>query len=125
DSNAEKDFNPPFMFELKCDNTSVSSNNNMSPFECVYDFCSSLENFCKSKAAINNRWDIEKDWHKLLLACSSHNYERFMWIHLTFQADKNVKLGWKQVVRRLMTRFDDPQRIISLRSILTNFRYQP
>ncbi|KAI9487760.1 MAG: hypothetical protein EXX96DRAFT_460488, partial [Benjaminiella poitrasii] len=122
DSNA-KDFNPPFIFELKCDNTNISCNNNMSPFDCVYDFCLCLENFCKTKSTANHRWDIERDWHKLLLACSSHNYERFMWIHLTFQAEKNIQLCWKQVIRRLMSKFDDPQRSISLRSILAHFRY--
>jgi hypothetical protein len=116
----EVDLKPPFVFELKSDNTA-----NDKAFECVYDFCTALETFCRSTSTSSQRLDIEKDWHKLLLACSSHNYERFMWIHLTFQSTLRLKLRWKQVVTRLMSKFDAPERRILVQELLSSFRYIP
>jgi hypothetical protein len=116
----EVDLKPPFVFELKSDSTASDQ-----AFECVYDFCTALETFCQSTLASSLRLDIEKDWHKLLLACSSHNYERFMWIHLTFQSTLRLKLRWKQVVTRLMFKFDTPKRRILVEELLSSFRYIP
>lgn len=114
------DHKPPFVFELKSDSSASDQ-----AFECVYDFCMALEAFCRSTSVSSHRLDIEKDWHKLLLTCSSHNYDRFMWIHLTFQSTLRLKLRWKQVVTRLMSKFDVPERRILVEELLSSFRYFP
>ncbi|KAI8640542.1 hypothetical protein BD408DRAFT_347684, partial [Parasitella parasitica] len=125
-NNAKKaELKPNFLFELKGDNTNASTKENISPFECVYDFCLALEKFCKSKSTPENELDIDKDWKKLLFTCSSHNSERIMWIHLTFQTSNKLKLAWKQVVRRLMANFDDPKRSLSLELTLSKFKFLP
>lgn len=121
----KEELKPNFLFELKHDNTNESTADNTSPFECVYDFCLALEKFCKSKSTPENQLDIDEDWKKLLFTCSSHNPDRIMWIHLTFQSSHKLKLSWKQVVRRLMANFDDPKRNPSLESALSKFRFLP
>ncbi|KAL9539265.1 hypothetical protein MBANPS3_010367 [Mucor bainieri] len=121
----KEDLKPNFLFELKRDGTNKSTEQQLSPFECVYDFCLALEKFCKSKSTAENRLDIDEDWKKLLFTCCSHNTERVMWIHLTFQTSIKMKLTWKQVVRRLMANFDDPKRILSLEAALSKFNFMP
>ncbi|KAF1799116.1 hypothetical protein FB192DRAFT_1257408, partial [Mucor lusitanicus] len=121
----KEDLKPNFLFELKRDDTNKSTEQQLSPFECVYDFCLALEKFCKSKSTAENRLDIDEDWKKLLFTCCSHNPERVMWIHLTFQTSTKMKLTWKQVVRRLMANFDDPKRILSLETALSKFNFMP
>ncbi|CEP16164.1 hypothetical protein [Parasitella parasitica] len=122
---AKEELKPNFLFELKSDNTNRSTEENISPFECVYDFCLALEKFCKTRSTPENKLDIDEDWKKLLFTCSSHNSERIMWIHLTFQTSNKLKLTWKQVVRRLMANFDDPKRSLSLEITLSKFKFLP
>ncbi|KAI8985217.1 hypothetical protein BDB01DRAFT_722028, partial [Pilobolus umbonatus] len=109
--------NPPFIFELRSDK--VHLNGTHEPFSCVYDFCRSLENFC-TKFDI----DIELGWKNLLVNCSSHNSDRLTWIYLNLERYVQ-QLSWKQVMRRLMHRFDNPDRVKLLKTALQQYRYDP
>ncbi|KAI7891496.1 uncharacterized protein EV154DRAFT_400166, partial [Mucor mucedo] len=111
---------PSFVFQLKTDEL---INPQQEQFECVFDFCQKLEAYCTE--FVTKNLQIEKDWLKLLLACSSNNYERFMWIHLTFQPANNLRLNWSQVKRRLMCKFDVPARPATVLSIISNFTFSP
>jgi hypothetical protein len=123
-SEPSKDLKPSFIFQLTCDQT---VNKDLTQFECVHDFCQKLQDYCEQNASHLN---IEHDWLKLLLACSPHNYERFMWIHFTFQrtsgcSSTTSQLKWPQVKRRLMSKFDHPKRRIQIQSQIANFKYIP
>lgn len=118
-SESEADFKPTFIFQLSSDDV---INSEKPQFDCVYDFCAELSKYCETS---EKQLDVEEDWPKLLLACSSHNYDRFMWIHLTFQASNNLKLSWKQVRKRLQSKFDDPSRRSRLAQELETKRYIP
>ncbi|CAO3634828.1 unnamed protein product [Mucor hiemalis] len=115
----ETDFKPTFVFQLSSDDV---INPDKPQFVCVYDFCTELSKYCETSV---KQLDVNKDWLKLLLACSSHNYERFMWIHLTFQASNNLKLTWNQVRKRLQSKFDDPSRRTKLVQELETTRFIP
>jgi hypothetical protein len=113
-------FKPTFVFQLETDAT---TNADSRKFACVYDFCQALEEHCKNSP--NHHLDIEEDWLKLLLSCSPHNYDRFMWIHTTFQAVNNLKLDWTQVKKRLMCKYDDPSRHMAVQKQISSFKYIP
>ncbi|KAG2236641.1 hypothetical protein INT48_000196 [Thamnidium elegans] len=116
----EADFKPSFIFQLATDQP---MNTTLPQFACVFDFCTKLTEYCETLTT--KQLNIETDWLKLLLACSSHNYDRFMWIHLTFQSANNLKLDWSQVRRRLMSKFDDPSRQTIVFNQIANFKYIP
>lgn len=109
-------FKPPFAFDLRTDNEDETKTK--QTFNCVYDFCLCLEQYCQSE-----NLDIEKAWFKLLTACTTHNYDRYMWIHSTFQHADKYGIGWKQAVRRLMFKYDDPHRTMILESKMDSLRY--
>ncbi|GAA5814488.1 hypothetical protein MFLAVUS_007985 [Mucor flavus] len=116
----EADFKPSFIFQLATDQP---INPALPHFSCVFDFCNKLTEYCETLTT--RQLNIETDWLKLLLACSSHNYDRFMWIHLTFQSANNLKLDWRQVRRRLMSKFDDPSRRTIVFNQIADFKYIP
>ncbi|GAA5802678.1 hypothetical protein HPULCUR_008152 [Helicostylum pulchrum] len=116
----EADFKPSFIFQLTTDQT---INPTLPHFACVFDFCNKLTEYCETLTT--KQLNIETDWLKLLLACSSHNYDRFMWIHLTFQTANNLKLDWRQVRKRLMSKFDDPSRRTIVFNQIADFKYIP
>lgn len=116
----ETDFKPSFVFQLTTDDL---INPQQAQFDCVFDFCEKLADYCKTSTT--KHLNIEKDWLKLLLACSSNNYERFMWIHLTFQSTNNLKLDWQQVKKRLMCKFDHPSRPAIVLNLVSSFKYLP
>lgn len=107
------------MFQLEHDTT---INPQLPKFKCVFDFCQALEEHCESN---NQHLNIEENWLKLILATSPHNYDRFMWIHTTFQTSKNLTLDWSQVKKRLMCKYDDPSRHILVQEEIANFKYIP
>ncbi|KAI9352326.1 hypothetical protein BD770DRAFT_393216 [Pilaira anomala] len=120
ESTAEIDFKPSFVFQLTTDDL---INPMLPTFDCVFDFCEKLAEYCETSTA--KHLNIDRDWHKLLLACSSNNYDRFMWIHLTFQSSNNLKLDWSQVRRRLMSKFDVPTRRDNVMKLISDFKYVP